>query len=85
MNKHRRTLEEIEAKAKALGLIHVSDKDIDDYCCFLNDMGDGCYWRSEVDNRVYYATDFDDDAVALNARDVTDSIISDIKDLKKYM
>jgi len=82
---NRRTLEEIEAKAKALGLMHVSNKDIDDYCEFLNDMNDGCYWRSEVDNRVYCATEFDDDYVALDARDVTDSIIAEIKDLKKYM
>lgn len=82
---NRRTLEEIEAKAKALGLVHVSNKDIDDYCEFLNDMNDGWYWRSEYDNRVYCATEFDDDAVALDARDVTDSVIADIKDLKRYM
>ena len=64
--------------------MRVSNKDIDDYCELLNDS-DGCYWRSEYDNRVYYATEFDDDAVALDARDVTDSVIAKIKDLKKYM
>lgn len=82
---NRRTLAEIEAKAKTLGLVHVSNKDIDDYCEFLNDMNDGVYWRSEVDNRVYCATEFDDDYVATDARDVTDSVIAEIKDLKKYM
>ena len=81
----RRTVEEIMAKAQELGLVYVSNKDIDDYCEFLNDMGEGVYWRSEYDNRVYFATEFDDDAVALDARDVTDSVIEDIKDLKKYM
>ena len=81
----RRTVEEIMAKAQELGLVYVSNKDIDDYCEFLNDMNDGVYWRSEYDNRVYYATAFDDDAVALDARDVTNSIIEDIKNLQKYM
>ena len=81
----KRTVEEIMAKAQELGLVHVSNKDIDDYCEFLNDMGDGCYWRSEYNNRVYYATEFDDDVVALDAKDVTDSVIAEIKDLQKYM
>ena len=81
----KRTVEEIMAKAQELGLVYVSNKDINDYCGFLNDMNDGCYWRSEYDNRIYYATEFDDDAVALDAKDVTDSVIADIKDLRKYM
>lgn len=82
---NKRTLKEIEAKAKELGLVYVSNKDIDDYCEFLNDMNDGVYWRSEYDNKVYYAEEFDDDYLAINAADVTDRIIAEIKDLKKYM
>ena len=62
--------------------VQVSNRNIDDYCELLNGMSDGCYWRSEYNNRVYYATAFDDDGVALDARDVTDSIIADIKDLQ---
>lgn len=80
---NKRTLEQIEAKAKALGLVHVSNKDIDDYCGFLNDMGEGWYYREG--NRVYCADEVDDDYVAINPKDVTDSVIAEIKDLKKYM
>ena len=57
--------------------------EIDDYCEFLNDMGDGVYWRSEYDDKVYYATAFDDDGVALDARDVTASVIMDLVNYRK--
>ena len=70
------------AKSQELGLVYVSNNYIDDYCAVLNDMGEGVYWRSEYNNRVYCATEFDDNGVALDARDVTDSVIEDIKNLK---
>ena len=63
-----------------MGIINdlLTSNNIDDYLEFLNDMGDGVYWRSEYDDKVYYATEFDDEGVALDARDVTSSVLVDV-------